>query len=92
MCPNCGEYDWKSKHKCRPEWQAIYVDWNDVDDPAKAFGSDAEQAVEQFAGRNFSNWDYPDEMEIWVRKPGDNEWQKFEVTVESVPEFTATAL
>ena len=87
-CENCGEFDWKSKHKCQPEWEAIMADYHDEYNPKRAFGYDIEAAVESFCERNFSNWDYPEEMEIWARKPGEKEWQKFEVTVQAVPEFT----
>jgi len=91
-CENCGEYDWKSKHKCAPEWEAILVDYHDEDVPRKAFGHTIESAVESFCERGFSDWDHPEEMEIWAREPGAVEWQKFEVTVQPVPGFTVSEI
>ena len=87
-CKNCGEYDLLKDHKCRPQWEAIAVDYDDEDDPQKAFGYSAESAAIHFAEQNFSNWEYPEELEAWIRKPGDEEWQKFNVEVEMVPSFT----
>ena len=89
-CKKCGKYDFLSRHKCPPEWDAIYVGYDDEDESEKAFGIDAESAVLMFAEENFPNWEYPEEMEIWVKKAEDTEWLKFDVSVESVPEFFAT--
>ena len=72
-CPKCGEYAFLGKHKCLPEWEAILVDY-DEDDPGTAFGFDADNAAESYAEHNFASWDYPEEMEIWVRKAGE-EWE-----------------
>lgn len=86
-CSNCGElcYD---NHKCDPEWQAVLNE--DEDFLYKAFGHDGESAVLNLAERRFPEWDYPEEMEIWVKKETDTEWQKFDVMVELSPSFSAT--
>lgn len=86
-CKRCGEFDWKDKHTCAPVWQAMFVDYNDEDDPEETFGHDAEEAVEKYAQDNFVRWEYPEEMEIWVRRCRIDTWQKFIVGVESVPQF-----
>ena len=91
-CKNCGDYDFLDRHKCLPEWEVIYIDYHEEDDPGKAFGSDAKHAALSFAERHFSDFDYPEEMEIWVRKPEDTKWQKFKVDVEQVPSFSATQI
>jgi hypothetical protein len=88
-CPICHEYDWKSTHQCKPCWDVIRVEWHDEDDPRHSYGYDAEAAVLKFAEDNFSNWEYPMSMEIWVRRTREEEWQKFEVDVETVPSFSA---
>ena len=90
LCKNCGEYGIFEYHKCKPEWEAIYVDYHEEDDPRKAFGFDAESTAERFAKKNFSAWDYPTELEIWVRKPDEIEWKKFDIEVRSKPVFSAT--
>ena len=87
-CPNCGEYGFTDTHKCKPKWEAICIGWND-DDPDKSFGYDSEEAAEKYMERNFYNWEYSEEEEIWIRKNEECEWEKFIVTVETRPHFTA---
>ena len=91
-CKNCGEIGFLDSHKCKPVWDAILQDYNDTDEPMKTFGYEAESAALKFAEDNFSNFDYPEEMEVWVKKPDEIDWQKFYITVESVPSFTATKI
>jgi len=55
-------------------------------------GFDAAIAAEEYLERNFSEWGSPDEIEIWVKKPTDIKWQKFNVIVSPIPAFTATPL
>ena len=52
--------------------------------------NDPESAALKYAEENFSNWDYPSEMEIWVRKDDEQPWEKFEIGVEQVPSFYAS--
>jgi len=74
-------------HVCPPEWEATMADEDCIE---KAFGHDACSAAEQFAEDNFAAYDYPEEMEIWVRKDQSDRWLKFDVEVHPVPEFTVT--
>lgn len=91
-CKNCGEYCFLSQHNCAPEWQAIYIGWDNEETPEKAFGGDAGIAAEKYIERHFWDWDYPEEAEIWIRKSDQDKWQKFNVEVQQVPEFTATEI
>ncbi len=87
-CSKCGKYD-GINHQCPPEWEAIHADYGDEDEPEKVYSYHGAGCVaEEFASLRFSSWDYPDEMEIWVRQPGLT-WIKFNVSVQPVPEFTA---
>ena len=89
-CKNCGEYGFLGLHKCFPEWEAVDSEWGEAEEAEKIFGFDATSAAEEFARKNHADFDYPNEMEVWVRKPGAIEWEEFDVTVEVVPEFSAT--
>ena len=95
-CKECGQYKSSfSEHKCPPRWQAVRPEYGDPDDEStfyQAFGVDAEIAALELAERKFSDWEYPREVEIWVRKSPTDEWQRFEISVESVPLFSATQL
>ena len=86
-CKICGGYGWLSKHTCPPKWEAMYEGHDDEDNTRETFGDDAEEAVQKCAEDNFVHWEYPEEMEIWVRKTKEDPWQKFIVGVQSVPEF-----
>lgn len=90
-CQNCKEWDWTGSHVCPPSWEAVVVErGDDPENPERScFGADAEKAALSLAEKNFSNWECPEEMEIWVRQSPDDEWQKFKITVEPVPSFTA---
>jgi hypothetical protein len=92
LCPDCGEYlSSFNEHKCPPKWQAIRPDYCDEHDESTyyaAFGYTAEDAALHIAENNFSNWDYPSEVEIWVRRSLTDIWEKFSVYVLSVPSFT----
>jgi hypothetical protein len=92
FCGNCGDFTDLSTHKCPPEWEAVREDEFDEDDLGKAFGVTTEYAAENFVERNFSSWEYPTELQVWVRKPGETEWSKFVVSVEMIPSFSATEI
>jgi hypothetical protein len=93
-CKNCGQY--KSsfhEHECPPCWQGILPNEGDPEDEStfyKAFGHDAESAAIDIAERKFSDWEYPREVEIWVRQNPSDEWSRIEVSVESVLSFSAS--
>lgn len=91
-CKTCHECGWTDEHRCKPEYQVILIDYNDPEDPSIVHAGDCESAALKYAMNNFSNWDYPNEMEIWARKSDCDEWQRFSITVEAVPEFSATKL
>lgn len=94
-CKNCGVSwypDFQTSHACKPEWQAINA-WNLVSDkPERAFGRDAEEAALEYAERNFERFEYPDELEVWVRKSGMDEWIRFSVESRPEPVFSATRI
>lgn len=96
FCKECGAYISSFReHVCPPSWQAVRPEYGDPEDEStfyKAFGHDAESAALDVAERKFSDWEYPREVEIWVRKNAANEWVKFEITVQSVPSFSAERL
>jgi hypothetical protein len=89
-CTICGDWDFMSHHTCKPLWYAIRPDYNDEDDPQNVYANDAEQAAETFVSDNFSNWEYPMDVEVWVKSCCDDEWRKFDVGVETMPQFSAT--
>jgi hypothetical protein len=88
-CDICNEWDWTEKHICPPMWE-IGREWEIEDDECfdTIYAKSAEEAVLKYAEINFSNWEYPEQIEIWVRQVLGN-WEKFEVYVESVPSFSA---
>ena len=92
MCKVCGEYYFSSIHTCQPRWEVFCEDWNDEDNPKAIFARTPEGAAVKFMEINFSNLDYPDEEEVSVRKGPEDEWQRFTVTVETVPSFSATKM
>jgi hypothetical protein len=93
FCPNCHVFisDY-SDHVCLPKWQALVPDYDEMDgeDFRDAFGVNSESAALEIAERKFSDWEYPREIEVWVRQNPTDEWEKFEITVESVPSFSAS--
>lgn len=90
-CPICRNYGWTNTHKCPTKWQAILHEYYDEEEPGYVYcNGDAQEAVELFADQNYSNWDYPRNMEIWVRKDTDEPWDKFDVYVEAVPSFSSS--
>ena len=94
FCKDCGRFisQWK-EHTCPPGWQAVRPEHGDPEDEStfyNAFGEEAEDAALDIAERKFSDWEYPREVEIWVRQNPTDDWSKFEITVESVPSFSAS--
>lgn len=90
-CPICREtlYEWKNPHRCPPRWEVIRPDYDDPEEPNNCYSHhiDHEQVAEQFIAERFDG--EGSEWEVWVRKDESEEWQKFTVTVEPVPSFTA---
>jgi len=90
-CEKCGDWEFANIHKCLPLWDAIVPEFDD-EILRTSSGHGAGDAAENLLERNFAEWDHPGEMEIWVRKREDSEWQKFNVTVQAVPEFSASEI
>jgi hypothetical protein len=88
-CKVCGSWGDLERHNCPPKWEAIDGEDGDEDSPYYVFAWDAEEAAEKLADKKFADWDYPAEMEIWVRQSSEAPWLKFYVEVRSEPVFTA---
>lgn len=90
-CPTCHKYDFLSRHKCAPVWEArIFGDgdeWYDV------HGWDVEDAAAKFAERYDEGGDYDiirrGSAEIEVRKQGDATIIMVDISAESVPQYYA---
>jgi hypothetical protein len=89
-CEKCHKWDWIKRHKCPPKWYAVVDGYNDEDDPGIVYARTAEDAATGYADENFAALEYPDDVEVWVRESPDDPWQKFDVSVESIPSFSAT--
>ena len=70
-------------------WEVIRPEHDDRNNPALSYGKDQEQAIAKYCENNFSNWEYPQMIKIWIRLDKNHEWEKFIVEVHSVPEFKA---
>ena len=73
------------------KWQVMLFDGSD-DEPEIVSGSDVESVVSAYADQNFAEWDYPNEIEIHIRKEGETEWRKFNVTAEAERVFYMTEI
>ena len=91
-CINCGEWEFLDGHRCLPEWDAFLFDYGSEEDHGVTHASNAEDAALNYATNGFSDWDYPNDMIICVKRPSEAEWQKFNITVEAVPHFSASKL
>jgi len=92
-CKICGEYGWLDTHKCQQAWDAVTSDYDPkYEDVERVYAGSGKEAAEKCLGEHHSDWDYPEELEMWVRKVGETKWEKYMVTVEPVPEFTATPI
>ena len=98
-CPVCAEYGFLSSHKCPPVWEIVRIDYGSDPTDAEiedlygiqtAYGKTKEATVEQYCYDRFGHWDYPREIEVWIRKDATQEWAKYEVEVQTMPVFQAT--
>ena len=94
-CTICGEWVREDDHKCMPKWDMVVP--SKGDDPELpervCYAADAKSAALKLVEEKFSDWEYPDNIEIWVRPFGDiDQWEKYEVEVEVVPSFEATKI
>lgn len=73
FCNNCRLHVWLDSHRCAPMWQVYSVDRKNMNDLYIVYGYDAEDAALELAADKFSDWDYPETMQLWARRPGDDE-------------------
>lgn len=69
------------------EFEVFRAEYSDESSAVVYLAGEIESAVEQFSAARFFAWNCPRDIEIWARKVGESEWQKFDVVVESVPSF-----
>lgn len=89
-CPICHSFVFFRGHVCPPAWETHIPEWDSPDHTVMTYTHlDEETAAEQRLSRDFYDLDCPEEREVWARKAGADEWQKFIVKVEMRPEFSA---
>ena len=88
ICPICKQYvfDWE-KHKCPPNaFECRLHEYGDIWGTVYAYDSGA--ALDKYCEDNFSNWEYPSNFEVEIRKAGtDGPIELYDVEVQPVPEF-----
>jgi len=89
-CKKCGDWDYIESHKCDPAWEVYLPDYFSESEIEMSHGIDAEETALNYVEREHSDMEYPTEVEIWVRKDENEPWQIFDITVETVPSFSAT--
>lgn len=89
-CKICNEYDWEDTHKCNPKWDIYEVNFDDPSEKYYAYGEYIEEAVEKYVSLMFTEWEYPNEMEIKIRKDSSEDWQTFNIDVDMIPDFMVT--
>ncbi|MGI9493495.1 MAG: hypothetical protein ACR2QF_13945 [Geminicoccaceae bacterium] len=91
-CFRCHEYYFLQDGPCSCiSWDYYHSEEKPTEDFYSVFIKTRSpgDAAEHICERNFADWDYPTEIDIWVRESGDMDWKGFDVNVESVPEFSA---
>ncbi len=89
-CPKCKEWSWLSMHECPPSWEVFLFPDEDEDEPNTVMSNDSESAALKYVEDNFSDWEHPEDMEIWVRKNENLPWERFDISWEAVPSFYAS--
>lgn len=92
-CPNCRSYDFLSRHRCPPVWEAR-PEWDCDDYWTEVHAVDAESAAEKFAeiydrdGGEYSivSGRFRDCI-IQVRKPGEDQIDRYSIDAEAVPTY-----
>ena len=91
-CPICKQWGWMSRHTCPLAYGVRLEDWN-PDEEVVVYASDPEQAATRFLAERFSDLDYPHSATVIVNEWRATRWSghlyKYEITVETVPSFTA---
>lgn len=106
-CPICRDFGWFGEHaarfgshQCKPTWECRPEWYSDDDDWSTVHATDAELAAEKFAERyDCDGGDYSivsnkmrGDVIIFVRKPGDETFEKFSIEAEAVPTYHATKI
>lgn len=94
-CPACGETFFFPNailhHNCPPRWQ-VCLDEEDIDDASYHFGVAAQPVAEKCA----LHWWYEnggaglEHQTVYVRKVGEEQIAKFEITIEFHPYASVT--
>lgn len=101
-CPVCKEYGWfgakfSADHTCKPVWECR-AEWQDDDYWAQYHATEASDAAAKFAEHyDCDGGDYAivsnkmrDDVIVLVRKPGDENFKRFEIEAEAIPTYRAT--
>lgn len=92
-CLVCKEWDWFPGHQCAPIWEVRMHETKWEEDWSQIHALSASSAAEKFCDERDSGGDYDiireGNAEIEVRKPGDAEVTIFDISAESVPQYTA---
>lgn len=92
-CSICGKYDWLAKHKCAPVWEARIHEAKWEEDWTEVHASDAEEAAETFCEQHDCDGEYnivqSGSAEVEVRKQGEDAVTLFDITAETIPQYSA---
>jgi hypothetical protein len=87
----CGKWLYsereKERHQCDPEYECYKEFDGDPGDPYIVNAINHLDAAEAFYDRYDADMDYPDEIDVMVRKVGDVDWRKYSMYAESVREY-----
>jgi len=95
-CKKCGKFAiWPESHKCPPLWELNEPEY-DEDHWEQIYAIDEETAAEEWADKTDAEGDYSivdgSPAIVLIRKYGETETKKFEVTGETVPEYRANEI
>jgi hypothetical protein len=76
-------------HVCRPIWWCYESEGCESDEAKEIYAVDAEQAAEEFFEKYDCDLDYPDAIEVAVRRDGENGWAYFIVHAEQTRTYNA---
>jgi hypothetical protein len=83
-CNMCG-----APHVCPPQWEC-YELLNETDEDAQTiYAIDEAQAAEKYFEYNDADMEYPNRIDVMVRKLGESSWSKVSVVAESMRQFSA---
>ena len=96
VCPVCRKWGWfdrpSGNHVCAPVWEARLAGEDDFS-WITVHASLAEDAAEEFAEQCDRDGEYgivkSGGADVEVRKPGETEITRFEITAETVPQYSA---